>query len=165
VILVEPQVFEDRRGFFFESYKESDFAGAGLPNFVQENHSRSTAGTLRGLHYQLPPKAQGKLVRVIAGEIFDVAADVRPQSPTYGKWLGIRLSAENRKMLYIPKWYAHGFCVVSDEAEVIYKTTAEYEPDLERGVLWNDPTLGIEWPTDNPNLSQRDRRWPLLKVN
>lgn len=163
VVLIEPQSFGDARGFFMESYKRSDFAAKGLSQpFVQENHSRSGRGILRGLHYQKPPYAQGKLVRVIMGEIFDVAVDVRPKSPTRGRWVGVTLSAANRRMLYIPPWCAHGFCVTSDVAEVIYKTTVEYSPAHESGVVWNDPAIGIDWPVDSPILSERDRSWPQL---
>lgn len=163
VVLIEPRVFPDDRGYFMETYKRGDFAGAGLTDaFVQENHSRSTRGTLRGLHYQRAPKAQGKLVRAIVGEIYDVAVDVRPESSTFGRWIGITLSAENRCMLFIPPWCAHGFCVVSETAEVVYKTTAEYSPQLESGVMWNDPALAIPWPIDTPVLSERDRKWPTV---
>ena len=163
VTLVEPHVFADQRGFFMEAYKESDFISAGLTErFVQENHSRSKAGILRGLHYQVPPKAQGKLVRVIAGEIFDVAVDIRAESPTFAKWVGYHLSAENRLSLFIPPWCAHGFCVLSPEAEVLYKTTDEYAPSYERGLLWSDPAIDIHWPVQNPILSERDRAWPSL---
>jgi dTDP-4-dehydrorhamnose 3,5-epimerase len=163
LVLIDPTIFPDERGFFMESYKRSDFEAMGLHhNFVQENHSRSTYGTLRGLHYQREPKAQGKLVRVIVGEIFDVAVDIRRESPTFGKWVGIRISAANRRLVYVPPWCAHGFCVVSPEAEVIYKTTAEYAPDCEDGVRWDDPALAIRWPVTRPILSERDRRWPTL---
>jgi len=163
VILIEPEVYADTRGFFMESYKQSDFEAAGVAGFfVQENHSQSRNGILRGLHYQCAPKAQGKLVRVIAGKIYDVAVDVREQSPTRGKWVAAPLSAENRRMLYIPPWCAHGFLVLSEEAEVIYKTTEEYSPDHERGILWNDPQLSISWPIVNPILSERDQLWPSL---
>jgi dTDP-4-dehydrorhamnose 3,5-epimerase len=120
-------------------------------------------GTLRGLHYQRDPKAQGKLVRVIRGEIFDVAVDIRPGSPTYGGWVGVTLSEANRKSMYIPPGLAHGFCVVSPEAEVIYKTTEEYAPELEHGIRWDDPALGIAWPVTTPNLSERDKHWPPFK--
>jgi dTDP-4-dehydrorhamnose 3,5-epimerase len=130
--------------------------------FVQENHSRSTRGSLRGLHYQRQPAAQGKLVRAVVGEIFDVAVDIRPESPTFGRWIGKTLSADNRSMLFIPPWCAHGFCVVSESAEVLYKTTAEYTPEAEGGLVWNDPDLAIAWPISNPILSERDRRWPSL---
>jgi dTDP-4-dehydrorhamnose 3,5-epimerase len=163
VILIEPKVFADTRGFFMESFKRSDFEAAGVAGFfVQENHSRSRSGILRGLHYQCAPKAQGKLVRVIAGEIYDVAVDIREHSPTHGKWVAVPLSAENRRMLYIPPWCAHGFLVLSEEAEVVYKTTEEYSPDHERGILWNDPQLAISWPVVNPVLSERDQLWPGL---
>jgi dTDP-4-dehydrorhamnose 3,5-epimerase len=161
VVIVVPKVFGDARGFLMETYKRSEFEAAGLPiSLVQENHSRSSAGTLRGLHYQREPKAQGKLVRVVQGEIFDVAVDIRKDSPTYGQWLGVTLSAENRKSLYIPPGFAHGFCVVSPDAEVIYKTTEEYAPDHECGIRWDDPALGIVWPVTAPTLSARDRLWP-----
>ncbi|PYR70459.1 MAG: dTDP-4-dehydrorhamnose 3,5-epimerase [Acidobacteria bacterium] len=163
VMLIEPKVFPDDRGFFMEAYKRSDFAAAGLEHsFVQENHSRSTYGTLRGLHYQRAPKAQGKLVRAIVGEIFDVAVDIRRGSPTFGAWFGVRLSAANRRLLYVPPWCAHGFCVVSPEAEVIYNTTEEYAPDCEEGLRWDDRGISIPWPVSSPILSERDRRWPLL---
>jgi len=163
VILIEPTVFADTRGFFMESYKRSDFEAAGVAGFfVQENHSRSRSGILRGLHYQCVPKAQGKLVRVVAGEIYDVAVDIREHSPTRGKWVAALLSAENHRMLYIAPWCAHGFLVLSEEAEVIYKTTEEYSPDHERGILWNDPQLSISWPMVNPVLSERDQLWSSL---
>jgi dTDP-4-dehydrorhamnose 3,5-epimerase len=160
-VLIEPRVFTDDRGFFMETYKHGDYAEAGLAEpFVQENHSRSVRGTLRGLHYQRAPKAQGKLVRAIVGEIYDVAVDIRPESATFGRWVGVTLSAENRRMLFVPPWCAHGFCVVSETAEVVYKSTAEYSPQLESGVMWNDPALAIPWPFDAPVLSERDRTWP-----
>jgi len=163
IILVEPKVFHDERGFFMETYKYSDFATFGIAeHFVQDNHSRSVKGVLRGLHYQNPPKAQGKLVRVVVGEIFDVGIDIRRGSPTYGKWVGEILSAENKRMLYIPPGFAHGFCVLSDVAEVLYKTTAEYAPECEAGIIWNDPGIGIEWPIKCPILSPKDAKWPTL---
>jgi dTDP-4-dehydrorhamnose 3,5-epimerase len=163
VVIIEPTIFQDHRGFFMETYKKSDFAAVGIDvMLVQENHSRSGRGTLRGLHLQRPPKAQAKLTRVIAGEVFDVAADVRPDSPTYGQWVGVKLSSDNRKSLFIPAGYAHGFCVCSAEAEVLYQTSEEYAPDLEWGVRWDDPVLGIPWPVNEPRLSERDRQWPLL---
>jgi dTDP-4-dehydrorhamnose 3,5-epimerase len=163
VLLIEPRVFGDHRGFFLESYKQSDFRSAGLDSrFVQENHSRSSRGTLRGLHYQRPPYGQGKLVRAILGEIFDVALDIRQGSPTFGKWVGVTLSATNCRSLYIPPWFAHGFCVVSEHAEVIYKTTAEYVPEYEHGIRWDDPALDICWPFPEVTLSDRDRGWPSL---
>jgi dTDP-4-dehydrorhamnose 3,5-epimerase len=161
VVLIQPEVFEDRRGFFMETYKESAFAAAGLTEpFIQENQSRSKEGTLRGLHYQIEPKAQGKLVRVISGEIYDVAVDIRQASATYGKWVAYTLSAENRSLLYIPPGCAHGFCVVSSDAEVIYKMTNEYAPDYERGIPWNDRSLNISWPIKDPIISDRDGKWP-----
>ena len=128
--------------------------------FVQENHSKSQRGTLRGLHFQLGRHAQGKLVRAVAGEIFDVAVDVRPESPTRGKWVSAVLSAENQRMLYIPPWCAHGFCVLSETADVIYKMTTEYAPAHEAGVMWNDPALAITWPISSPLVSERDQKWP-----
>lgn len=164
VILVEPKVFRDERGFFLEAYKYSEFSAFGIKApFVQDNHSRSCKGVLRGLHYQNPPKAQGKLVRVIVGEIFDVAVDIRKGSPTYGRWVGVRLSAEGKEMVYIPPGFAHGFCVLSDIAEVIYKVTEEYAPECEAGIIWNDPQIGIRWPVEDPVLSPRDARWPPLR--
>jgi dTDP-4-dehydrorhamnose 3,5-epimerase len=163
VIIIEPTVFADSRGFFMETYKRSAFAEAGLEMvFVQENHSRSVRGTLRGLHLQRPPRAQGKLVRVLQGEILDVAADIRPDSPTFGQWESVTLSDSNRRSLYIPAGYAHGFCVLSADAEVVYKTTDEYAPELEWGVRWDDPLLAIPWPISSPILSPRDARWPPL---
>jgi dTDP-4-dehydrorhamnose 3,5-epimerase len=163
VVIIEPKVFADARGFFVETFKQSDFHAAGMPaGFVQENHSKSVHGTLRGLHFQRPPKAQGKLVRTIVGEIFDVAADVRPESPTFGNWVGVHLTAANKRLIFIPPGYAHGFCVLSDEAEVIYKTTEEYAPALECGVRWDDPALAIDWPISNPLLSARDEQWEWL---
>lgn len=164
VVLIEPKVFPDERGFFMETYKYSDFAAFGIKErFVQDNHSRSTKGVLRGLHYQNPPKAQGKLIRAVVGTIFDVAVDIRQGSPTYGKWVGVELSAENRRMLYIPPGFAHGFCVLTDVAEVLYKTTEEYAPEYEAGIIWNDPEIGIRWPVDKPIVSAKDAGWPPLK--
>ena len=164
VVLIEPKVFGDERGFFMETYKESDFAAAGIAaRFVQDNHSRSVRGVLRGLHYQKRPRAQGKLVRVVVGEVFDVAVDLRRGAPTFGRWVGVTLSAEDRRMLYIPPWCAHGFCVVSEVAEVVYKTTDEYAPAYEGGVLWSDPDLAIPWPVREPILAPRDRAWPRLR--
>jgi len=161
VISIEPRVFSDPRGFFLESYKQSDFAAAGIAeNFVQENHSRSRRGILRGLHYQIAPRAQGKLVRVVVGEVLDVAVDIRKGSPTFGKWVGVNLSAENRRMLYLPPTCAHGFCVISEVAEVIYKVSDEYSPEWERGICWNDSQLAIAWPVDTVTVSDRDKLWP-----
>jgi dTDP-4-dehydrorhamnose 3,5-epimerase len=165
VVVIVPKVFGDARGFLMETYKRSEFEAAGLRiTLVQENHSRSTAGTLRGLHYQREPKAQGKLVRVVFGEIFDVAVDIRQGSPTFGQWVGVTLSAENRQSIYIPPGFAHGFCVTSPAAEVIYKTTEEYAPEHEFGIRWDDPALGITWPVANPTLSERDTRWPPFSI-
>lgn len=164
VILIEPKAFSDARGFFMESYKQSDFAPYVDGPFVQENHSKSQRGILRGLHFQVGAYAQGKLVRAVSGEIFDVAVDVRPGSATRGKWVGAILSADNRRMLYVPPWCAHGFCVLSDTAEVIYKTTTEYAPAHESGVMWNDPAIGITWPIDSPTVSDRDTKWPAFVI-
>jgi dTDP-4-dehydrorhamnose 3,5-epimerase len=158
VLLIEPKVFADERGFFLESYQKRKFQELGIEaEFVQDNHSKSCQGTLRGLHYQLP-QPQGKLVRVIAGEIFDVAVDIRKQSPTFGQWVGDHLSAENKRMLWVPAGFAHGFYVTSPEAEVLYKATDYYAPQWERSILWNDPEIGIQWPLKGelPILSARD---------
>jgi len=166
VILLEPRVFSDERGFFYESFNQDVFAEAtGLsPNFVQDNHSQSTKGVLRGLHYQLPPKAQGKLIRVIQGEVFDVAVDIRKESPTFGNWVSEILSAKNKKQLWIPEGFAHGFLTLSDTAELIYKTTNYYDPNLERCIHWNDADIGIKWPTNiNPCLSDKDMFATALK--
>ena len=147
-----------------ETYKMPDFAAAGIKgNFVQENHSRSSKGVLRGLHYQNPPFAQGKLVRVVRGEIFDVSVDIRRGSPTWGKWVGVILSEENKNILYVPAGLAHGFCVLSKIAEVIYKTTNVYSAESEAGIIWNDEELNIDWPVREPILSEKDRRLPSLK--
>jgi dTDP-4-dehydrorhamnose 3,5-epimerase len=163
VLLIEPRIFSDNRGFFIETYKRSEFAAAGITEvFVQENHSKSARHVLRGLHYQREPRAQSKLVRVISGRIFDVAVDLRPQSPTSHRWVGVDLSADDRKMMYIPAWCAHGVCVLSEHAEVVYHTSTEYSPECEGGIMWNDPALGIEWPVKNPLVSERDTRWPPL---
>jgi dTDP-4-dehydrorhamnose 3,5-epimerase len=164
VIIVEPKAFEDARGFFMETYKKSDFAAAGISlELVQENHSRSVRGSLRGLHGQRAPKAQAKLVRAVRGEVFDVAVDIRRESPTFKRWVSVVLSEDNRRSLFVPAGYAHGFCVVSAEAEVIYKTTAEYAPELEWGVRWDDEDLSIPWPVAEPLISSRDGRWPRLR--
>ena len=157
ILLIEPRVFGDERGFFFESYNRRALADAGLvAEFVQDNHSRSTRGVLRGLHYQIE-RAQGKLVRVTAGEVFDVAVDLRKSSPTFGRWMGIALSAENKRMLWIPPGFAHGFLVVSDAAEFLYKTTDYWYPEFERTLLWNDAAIGIDWPLSGaPTLAAKD---------
>jgi len=147
-----------------ETYKHSEFSAFGIKeHFLQDNHSRSAKGVLRGLHYQNPPKAQGKLVRVILGEVFDVAVDIRKGSPTYGRWVGVVLSSENKRLLYIPPGFAHGFCVLSDVAEVLCKVTEEYAPECEAGIIWNDPGIGIEWPIKHPIISSKDAQWPTLR--
>ncbi len=159
VIVIEPKVFLDERGFFMESYQKHNFSEAGIPfDFTQDNHSKSSHGALRGLHYQIK-QPQGKLIRVIAGEIFDVAVDIRRQSPTFGKWVGAYLSAENKKMLWVPAGFAHGFYVSAPQAEVLYKATDYYAPQWERTIAWNDPTLNIDWPLKNelPILSPKDQ--------
>lgn len=159
VLLIEPKVFGDERGFFFESFNEKAFLEAtGLDvHFVQDNHSRSAKNVLRGLHYQQPPKAQGKLVRVVVGEVFDVAVDIRSGSPTFGKWVGEVLSGNNKRQLWIPPGFAHGFLVLSEEAEFLYKATDYYAPELERGILWSDADIAIDWPlSSEPVLSSKD---------
>jgi dTDP-4-dehydrorhamnose 3,5-epimerase len=159
VIILEPRVFGDERGFFLESYNARAFErAAGVrADFVQDNHSRSRRGVLRGLHYQVR-QPQGKLVRVVAGEVFDVAVDLRRSSPTFGRWTGTRLSAENKRMMWIPAGFAHGFLVLSESADFLYKTTDYYAPEHERCVLWNDPAIGIRWPLDGePVLAAKDR--------
>jgi dTDP-4-dehydrorhamnose 3,5-epimerase len=163
VIAIEPHRFSDQRGFFSETYKRSEFYAHGIDvDFVQDNHSRSVRGTLRGLHYQLRPAAQGKLVMALRGRVFDVAVDVRAGSPTRGQWVGLELSSKLGNMLYVPVGFAHGFCVLSDHADVLYKVTAEYAPELERGIVWNDPEIGVEWPLRKPLLSGRDEQLPTL---
>ena len=160
LLIIEPRVFGDERGFFFESFNEKAFAEAtgAAPNFVQDNHSKSAKGVLRGLHYQLPTKAQGKLVRVVQGEVFDVAVDIRKDSPTYGQWVGEVLSADNKKQLWIPPGFAHGFLTLSDTAEFLYKTTDYWSPEHERAIVWNDETLDIQWPLSGmqPTLAAKD---------
>lgn len=156
VVLIEPKVFEDSRGFFMETYNAECYAEHGISaKFVQDNHSKSIKGTLRGMHYQLG-RPQGKLVRVVSGEVFDVAVDIRKGSPSFGCWVGERLSAENKRQMYISEGFAHGFCVLSETAEFLYKCTDFYSPSDERGILWNDPDVGIEWPLDAPILSDKD---------
>jgi dTDP-4-dehydrorhamnose 3,5-epimerase len=164
VKLIEPKVFGDARGFFYESWNARDFAAAGIDaGFVQDNHSRSGKGVLRGLHYQLK-LPQGKLVRVIEGSVFDVAVDIRRSSPNFGKWAGVELSAENRRTLWVPPGFAHGFLVLSDSCEFLYKATDYYAPEFERAILWNDPALGIAWPvTAAPILSTKDASAPRLQ--
>ena len=162
VLLVEPRVFGDARGFFFETFHAERYAAAGIPGpFVQDNLSRSGRGTLRGLHFQ-EPRAQGKLVQVLQGAVWDVAVDVRKGSPHFGRWVGMELSEENRRQLWIPPGFAHGFCVLSDSADFLYKCTEFYAPEVERAVRWDDPALGIHWPVAEPVLSAKDSAAPLL---
>ncbi len=165
VQLIIPKVFDDERGFFLESYKKTDFINNGINiDFNQDNHSRSTKGVLRGLHYQASPKGQAKIVRCIKGEIFDVAVDIRKNSPTFGKWVGEKLSEKNKHMLYIPDGFAHGFVVLSDIAEIFYKASNEYSKEHDRGILWCDPDIGIDWGIDfEPILSEKDKIQPRLK--
>ena len=164
VILVKPFVRRDARGFFMETYKRSTFCEGGIvATFVQDNYSRSSRGTLRGLHYQLPPAAHAKLVSVVAGEVLDVAVDIRRGSPSYGRWVSAVLSAENHQQLFVPVGFAHGFVVRSDTADVVYKISHEYAPEYDRGILWNDPALGIDWGLGEPLLSERDRQQPTLE--
>lgn len=168
VIVVEPNVYGDQRGWFMETYSDSKFKEFGINlNFVQDNHSLSdTKGTLRGLHYQLNPKAQTKLVRCTKGAIFDVAVDIQQGSPTFGKWIGIELSAANKKQLLIPKGFAHAFMTLTEDVEVQYKVDEFYTPECERGIIWNDPEIKIEWPIDiTPILSEKDEKAPLLKAS
>lgn len=166
VILIEPQVFGDRRGFFMETFQRKIFAAGGIAaNFVQDNHSGSLKGTLRGLHYQIQ-QPQGKLVRCVVGEVFDVAVDIRRSSSTFGKWVGTTLSAENKRMMWVPPGFAHGFYVLSDWGELVYKATDYYAPEWDRSLLWNDPVIGIEWPIpygEKPLLSPKDKAAKLLK--
>lgn len=166
VIMFEPRVFGDDRGFFFESFSQRVFDEAiGYPvSFVQDNHSKSSQGVLRGLHYQLPPFAQGKLVRVVQGEVFDVAVDIRKGSPTFGQWAGAVLSAENKRQLWVPEGFAHGFVTLSATAEFLYKTTNYYSPESERAIIWNDADLAIDWHLSGlngvPALSAKDKQAP-----
>jgi dTDP-4-dehydrorhamnose 3,5-epimerase len=160
VMIIEPKVFGDNRGFFMETCRRDLFQAAGLKvEFVQWNHSLSVKNTLRGLHYQAL-KPQGKLVRVVQGEVYDVAVDIRFGSPTFGKWVAEVLSAENKKQLFVPAGFAHGFCVLSETAEFIYACTDYYHPQSEKGIIWNDPDLNISWPVKNPVLSEKDRHYP-----
>lgn len=161
VLIFEPKVFGDDRGFFFESFSQKIFEDAvGREiKFVQDNHSKSSKGVLRGLHYQLEPHAQGKLVRCVVGAVFDVAVDIRKSSTTFGKWVGVTLSAENKRQLWIPEGFAHGFLVLTDIAEFVYKTTNYYHPESDRGICWNDETVNIHWPLDGyPILSDKDAK-------
>lgn len=166
VVIVEPKVFGDHRGYFFESFSEKDFAEAvGEVKFVQDNESKSSYGVLRGLHFQKPPHAQAKLVRVVKGRVLDVAVDLRKGSPTFGKHVAVELTEENHRQLFIPRGFAHGFAVLSDEAVFQYKCDNYYAPQSEGSVLWNDPDIGIEWgiPSEDVMLSEKDRNAPLLK--
>jgi len=163
LILVRVSAARDARGFFREVYRREEFIAHGIPPFVQDNHSHSTRGVLRGLHYQKHPRAQGKLVMVIQGEILDVAVDIRQGSPTYGRWVAQILSAENGCALYIPPGFAHGFSVLSDSADVLYKVAAEYAPELDRGIRWNDPDLAIDWRVRDPIVSPKDAQLPYLR--
>jgi dTDP-4-dehydrorhamnose 3,5-epimerase len=163
VILIEARAFEDARGFFMEGYKQTEYDANGIAwRFVQDNYSRSARGVLRGLHYQKDPNAQGKLVCVSRGTIFDVAVDIRRGSPTYRRWVGVEISDQNHRLVYVPVGFAHGFCTLSDEADVMYKVTAEYAPQVDRGILWSDPALGIRWPIGEPILSAKDAGLPVL---
>jgi dTDP-4-dehydrorhamnose 3,5-epimerase len=163
LLIVAPDIYGDSRGFFTETYQQKRYAESGIDRtFVQDNLSRSTKGTLRGLHFQINTP-QAKLVQVIEGEVFDVAVDVRPGSPSFGKWEGVRLSDNNMRQLFIPEGFAHGFCVLSDTALFSYKCTDFYAPDDEGGILWSDPDIGIQWPIDAPMLSAKDQAYPLLK--
>lgn len=163
LILIKPRIFRDNRGSFAETYKKDDFQGAGIRGeFVQDNHSKSGYGVLRGLHFQMEPYAQAKIVRCIRGVVYDVAVDLRKQSPTFGKYIVVILSEYNHHQLYVPKGYAHGFLVLSDTAEVIYKVDNIYAPESEGGLIWNDPDVGISWPVDDPVLVQKDESRPTL---
>lgn len=162
LLVIEPKIFRDPRGLFFETYHAQRYVEAGIQGpFVQDNYSQSTKGTLRGLHFQ-EPRAQGKLVMVVEGSVYDVALDIRKGSPTFGQWVAVELSADNRRQVYIPPGCAHGFCVTSETAAFMYKCTDFYSPADERGIIWNDPALGIPWPTKEPVLSAKDRALPTL---
>lgn len=164
VVLIEPQIFKDERGFFLENFKKSIFEDNGITQtFVQDNFSYSLKGVIRGLHFQIPPKSQAKLVSVLKGEIFDVAIDLRSNSPTYGKWISENLSENNHRTLYVPEGFAHGFCVLSDNAYVLYKTNQEFSSEHEGGIVWDDSELNISWPIVNPILSKKDKLLPTLK--
>jgi dTDP-4-dehydrorhamnose 3,5-epimerase len=164
LVVIQPKIFPDGRGFFLESYKASEFSKAGIKaQFIQDNHSFSVKGVLRGLHYQLPPFAQGKLVRVLEGRVWDVAVDIRSNSRTRGKWFGIELTADDHRMFYIPEGFAHGFVTLSERAQFFYKCTAEYNKEREAGIRWDDPTLGIRWPMSEVTVSEKDRALPLWR--
>lgn len=165
LLLIKPKVFQDNRGFFLEFYSERTFKDSGIEiKFVQDNHSFSVKkGVIRGLHFQLPPNAQTKLVRVTRGAAYDVAVDLRKNSPTYGKWQGFELTAENFNMLYVPQGFAHGFCTLEENTEVMYKNDNFYAPESEAGLRWNDPTLNIDWPVKDPMLSEKDANAPFFR--
>ena len=162
LIIIEPRVFSDERGYFYESFKQQDYALLGIPNFVQDNISRSKKNTLRGLHFQIGVHAQGKLVFVTRGSVLDVVVDIRRDSPSFGQSFSITLNDENHRQMYIPPGFAHGFCVLSEEADFIYKCTTHYQPGTEGGICWNDPELNIDWPTNEPILSPKDKLHPTL---
>ena len=163
VLLIKPEVFGDSRGFFFESYTKKKYSQDGIDiEFVQDNHSKSSRGVLRGLHYQIS-KPQDKLVRVVQGEVFDVAVDIRKGSPTFGRWEGFLLSGENMQQVFVPKGLAHGFCVLSEKAEFLYKCSDYYYPEDEGGIIWNDPDLKIDWPMSDPLLSNKDKKYPRFR--
>lgn len=164
VVLIQPKSFPDERGEFAELYKHSDFAKAGIDvNFVQANYSISKKGVLRGLHYQESPAGQGKLVQVLTGSAFDVAVDIRQDSPTFGRWVSVTLSADRKNMIYIPEGFAHGFCALEDDTKLMYNCSSEYSPEHERGIIWNDSTIGITWPIENPIIAERDAKFPTLE--
>jgi dTDP-4-dehydrorhamnose 3,5-epimerase len=163
VLLITPRVFEDARGFFLETYSKKLFQENGISvDFVQDNQSFSKKGVLRGLHFQKPPMAQDKLVRVVKGEVFDVAVDLRAQSPTFGQWVGVTLSGENKQMLFVPRGFAHGFLTLSDTADFEYKVSNLYSPENDSGLLWNDQDVGIDWPITDPILNEKDKKQPRL---
>lgn len=163
VILIEPKIFKDARGFFMETFKASEFALNGIDvKFNQDNQSKSTQGVIRGLHFQRAPFPQAKIVRCLKGKIYDVAVDIRPESENFGKWFGVELSEENKSMLYIPEGFAHGFSVLSEEAEIAYKASNEYSAESDAGILWNDKELNIDWKIDNPIISEKDMILPSL---
>ena len=165
LVLITPRAFQDARGYFMETYKRSEFVDNGLDDdFVQDNFSHSERGVLRGLHFQKAPEAQAKLVKVVRGAIFDVAVDIRRDSPTFGQWQGVSLTGENGQMFYVPAGFAHGFCGLSEEVDFTYKVSAEYAPTLDRGVRWDDPAIGINWPVEIPLLSEKDEVLPLLEA-
>ncbi len=166
LVIIEPRKFPDDRGFFMETYKKSEFVSAGITaDFVQDNHSLSSKGVLRGLHFQTDPHAQGKLVRVVKGAVWDVGVDLRKVSGTYGKWVGVELTEENGKMFYIPPGFAHGFLTLTDNTHFLYKCTAEYAPTADGGIKWNDPEVAVQWPLNGiiPSVSDKDERLPFLK--